>query len=281
MFLGIDIGATNGRLSVFSDPESAVEIDRIEFKMSKPGPGAFGKDIQELLFAAGRLASRHGQPEGLGVALAGKVNADRTGLRAAGNITHWVGKDVVGLLSKQLGCRVVLGNDAEAAGLAEAYYGHGQDSDFWFIIWGSGLGGALVRRINGVPYVFPGEPGHQVLDIDDQKPCGCGQIGCVELHTGGNRLAEKYGVPAEQLSPGEWSDVLYWISLGLQNTLAVQSAPLVVFGGGVANRQPQMLPRIHAQLTHDLHAADVPELKLSAFGESAGSVGALAFLRDQ
>jgi predicted NBD/HSP70 family sugar kinase len=281
MYLGIDIGGTTARVSAFGDLSEAAEIQRIEFAMTKQPQGDFEADFANLRLACGKLAARHGAIDGIGLALAGKVDDTRATLTAAGNIGHWAGHPVVLRLSQEMDCRVVLGNDAEAAALAEAHYGHGQTGDFWLLIWGTGVGGCLMRYVNGVATPFPGELGHQEVNPNSDLLCGCSQYGCLEACCGGTGIANRFGIPAEALTAEQWADVLGWMKIGVRNVVTAQPVPRVVFSGGIASKQAPLLEDLQEMLAKDLRIVDPPEIQLSAFGETAGTVGALALLRLQ
>jgi glucokinase len=281
MYLGIDIGGTTARVAAFHSLHTDEELGRYEFEVSKKDNPMFKLDLALLHDHCIQLSSLYGRIKGVGLAIAGKVNDERTLVTAAGNLEHWAGIDFQFMLEQELCCRVVLGNDAEAAALAEAHYGKGQDTDFWFVIWGTGVGGCLVRTINGVPLALPGELGHQQVKPNSAIICGCGQYGCLEAFTGSSGIQNRLNKPAAELSSKQWNEVLDWMQIGIHNVVAAQPVPLVVFGGGIANKQPQLLRLLEERLKQSLRITDAPRIQLSAFGESAGTIGALALLQLQ
>jgi predicted NBD/HSP70 family sugar kinase len=280
MYLACDIGGTNGRVTAYASrfgvdgpPE---KLNTLDF-----GVGDFFKtDYWNLLEVCRALEAAYGPAEGVGLAVAGKVNASRTGLKAAGNLGHWVDHPVAKRLSDDLEARAVLGNDAEAASLAEAVYGLGQldefrGVDFMGMIWGTGVGGACVRYHDGGFVTIPAEPGHQSVGSDGRK-CGCGQRNCLEAYTGGNGIRSWFGKPAEELDKHQWLTVVEKMVQGVRNTLTIQPVNLVTFSGGIACKQPWLLAAIEEELTHPMLGS--PKLRVSAFGETAGTLGALSLL---
>lgn len=280
MYLGIDVGGTTGRVSAFSGLSDTTEIGRIEFAVTKSPNGDFAQDFDNLVRACGALAARLGRIEGIGLALAGKVDASRTMITGGGNLGHWAGKSVVEMLRIEFDCPVVLGNDAEAAAMAETLYGKYQGTDFWFVIWGTGVGGCLVRYVDGIAVPFAGELGHQqVNNSQHELLCGCGQKDCLEAYCGGTGIKKRLDIDAQDLTHDQWAEVLSWMAVGVRNIVTAQPVPLVVFGGGIANKQSVLLDDLKKLLEADLRIVDAPEVRLSAFGESAGTVGALALVR--
>ena len=68
------------------------------------------------------------------------------------------------------------------------------------------------------------------------------------------------------------------MTMGVRNVVVSQPVSIVVFSGGVANKQPWLLKVIEEVLKAKLKIVEPPTIKLSAFGESAGTAGALALL---
>jgi glucokinase len=288
MEITADIGGSNGRVVIY-DGSPGAEYAKEEFKITQVDPmtataqeleQAFAADYTAFLEAIRRAQRQAAPSQKVGIALAGKLNQKKTALDAAGNLAHWVGRPIVELLRKELKLPVKLGNDAEAAALAEAHFGHGKGTDFWFVIWGTGIGGCLVRMVNGKPVAFAGEPGHQVVNSSSGLMCKCGQVGCLEAFAGGAGIANLYGKPAELLTKDEWRETLLLVEAGVRNLVTIQPVPLVIFGGGIANKQSWMLDEIQRGLATGIHIVKVPKIRLSAFGESAGNVGALALLQN-
>jgi predicted NBD/HSP70 family sugar kinase len=297
MFVSGDIGGTSGKLAAYAkldDPESL--LGRIEFPMTKrsdPTGANVDEDLANLIRSVQSLQEQHGSPlEGVGLALAGKLNAERSGLTMAGNLDHWVGYSIEARLQIELGCRLVLGNDAEALALAEAVYGLGTQNefhrqDFISMIWGSGVGGACVRYAHDGSYVtIPGEPGHIIVGVGNGVQCGCKQQGCLESYVGGNNLEANFRVPVvnaddplNQMHSLQWYTALNKMVLGLREYLRVQPVGLIVFSGGVACKQQEqrkLLDELEVLLASPVYGS--PKVRVSAYGETAGSLGALSLL---
>jgi predicted NBD/HSP70 family sugar kinase len=276
LFLGIDIGGTSIRVSAFRSLDRVDAFDEEVHRVT----GSYDQDFVNLGGACKFFQNHHGEPiEGIGLAIAGVLDRGRTTLAKAGNTRQWVGQPFVQKLGEHFNCRVAFGNDAEAAALAEAMYSNPDGEDFWFVIWGTGVGGTLVRYINGSPVAFAGEMGHQQVSESQARICACNQIGCLEAYCGGAKIHEYEDVPAEELSPAQWNRVLSYMVIGLHNIVTIQPVLKVYFGGGIAAKQAQFIPQLEQTLRDELHIVEAPSMELSRFGESAGTVGALALLR--
>lgn len=148
-----------------------------------------GHDWSDFAAAVAECAGPGASP--ISISLAGAFD-ERTGLADVANIPCLNGRRVEADLTKALGRRVKITNDANAFALAEAIDGTGRGKDVVFgIILGSGVGGGIVahgRLITGFGGMA-GEWGHGPL-VDptaggtiDGLPhfsCGCGRTGCVD-----------------------------------------------------------------------------------------------------
>ena len=276
MYLAIDTGGTNLRVEGFSSLDPGGGLGGVTFPVSDDFRCDYKRLVKSCLDVAGA------EPiEAIGLAVAGKLNRDRSQLLGAGNLTHWVGMPVGTMLKRDLclDCPVILGNDAEAGALAEALYGHGTALDFWFLVWGTGVGGCLINWPDHRPRAVPSEVGHQVIDCRKSiPPCGCGRDGCLESLAGGRSFV-RFGHSVTEMTGKEWEEVAEWMAMGVYNLMAIRPTPWVVFSGGVATKQPHLLTDIELRLHRDRGIITPPIMRLSAFGESAGIIGALALLK--
>lgn len=274
--LGIDIGGTSVRVGAFESLDSTEPFDSYSFDAAQD----YERDFELLRQTCANLRSRSGPVEGIGVAIAGVINKERTLLAKAGNTASWVNRPFVDALGIAFDCAVALGNDAEAAALAEALYGNPQGWDFWSLIWGTGVGGTLVRHIDGKPYPFAGEMGHQMVRARLGNQCACGQMDCLEVYCGGAGIKKYRNVAsAADLSEAQWGRVLDCMADGLHNLVTIQPVPYIYFSGGIAAKQSHRLEVLQQMLEEELCIVEAPQVRLSRFGEGAGTVGALALLK--
>lgn len=273
-YIGIDIGGTSARVGEFEGLGSDAVRQREDFRISDNYP----EDMERLVATIRKLVEG-GSPAGVGLGIAGEFNEDRSRLVQSPNAQGWVDQPLREELAAELGCRVVLINDAEAGAWAEAGFG-GHDQDFWFITWGTGVGGGIVEQHADGPHVVAAEPGHHVIRWDESSPrCNCGKHGCIEAYVGGAKIAERFGKPAAELSDDEWEDVTDWFARGLYSVIRTRPVDVVVMGGGVASKQARHLPEIERKLNEYLNGLRTVKVSGASHGEDAGMVGALAALR--
>ncbi|QRV02839.1 ROK family protein [Arcanobacterium phocisimile] len=134
----------------------------------------------------------------------------------------FVNRNVEELMSEHVGRPVVVLNDADAAGLAEAEFGaaHGQDGTTIVLTLGTGIGSALVRDGILVPNT---EMGHFLL------PNGL--------------KAEKWAASSirtkENLSLEQWAERLQDV---LDMVEMFFSPDTIILGGGISTRFPEFSP---------------------------------------
>jgi glucokinase len=141
MFLGIEIGGTKLQLGVGpGDGSPMVALERLDVD---PSRGAEG--IREQIARAGSaLIQQHGITA-IGIGFGGPVDAATGRTIHSHQIDGWDGFPLVDWARKAFGLPVVIGNDSDTAGMAEARFGGGCGKRivFYFNV-GSGIGGAFV-----------------------------------------------------------------------------------------------------------------------------------------
>jgi predicted NBD/HSP70 family sugar kinase len=283
----IDLGGTKCAIGVYSSFDSREPFARQEFKVRQVDADtvtqeemdeAFALDFDNLDRLLGEMAGE--SPDTISFIAAGPVNSDRTHLIGAGNLVHWQNRPAIQMLKLHYKCPAVLGNDAEGVAMAEALFGHAQGRKSLSKIWGTGVGGTLIVWHDGVPVFLPGELGHRRLGIDsgNSVPCGCGHTDCLESFCGGRSIERRDGDP-KHIPRARWQYYGRIMAEATYDEVVQTRAELVTFSGGVACQQEWLLGEIQNYLLSEMHVVDVPEVKLSAFGESAGTLGALALGR--
>jgi predicted NBD/HSP70 family sugar kinase len=165
----------------------------------------------------------------------------------------------------QLGCptpAALVMNDAEAAALGESVLRGG--ADLVFVGLGTGVGGAVVvdRRVIGANLF-----GHAKGFSD--CTCSCGGVGCLETVAAGWALPD----PLPR-------DDLHGVAAALARAIAdepLASPALVVIGGGLARRHPELV----TALTRALPGRIVEPTRAPAEAKSAAAWGLVYAARDE
>ena len=131
-------------------------------------------------------------PAGVGVGVAGQINAATGVVRFAPNL-NWREVPFRDRLQTALELPVVVTNDVRAATWGEWLHGAGQGAeDLICLFIGTGIGGGVVsggRMLEGCTNTA-GELGHITTDLNG-LPCTCGHRGCLEALAGGWAIARR------------------------------------------------------------------------------------------
>jgi len=189
---GIDLGGTKIECVVMPiDSDEPLFRMRIDTE-SDQGYEHIVKRIGLLVHQI-EQASGLKRPTRIGVGTPGAAEP-ATGLMKNCNTTCLNGMPLPADIASELGCEIVVANDANCLALAEATLGAAKGAETVFgVIMGTGVGGGLVvhgRVLNGAQGIA-GEWGHNVL-IPGGEQCYCGKKGCVELVLSGTGLQKFY-----------------------------------------------------------------------------------------
>ncbi len=313
---GIDLGGTKIEAIVVDDSHAVLGSARRATPTGGGPPGVVEELAAALAEAATVAGTEPGALAGVGVGSPGQVDRDQGTVAKAGNLPDWSEPfPVAATLGRQLGTRVVLGNDVRVAVEAERVLGAGlHHPSFLGVWWGTGIGGAVV--LDGKLWLgrgSAGEIGHVVVKLGGAR-CPCGRRGCLEAYAGRGamerraRKAESDGEKTKlfeimqkhgrtRLTSGVWATALVRgdklaqslideaveaLGAGIGSVINVIDVGAVVIGGGLGTRFGEpYVERIAAAAAPHLFVADRPPAFLPAeLGDLGGAIGA-ALLVDE
>jgi predicted NBD/HSP70 family sugar kinase len=282
MYVAIDVGSAAIRVAVFKSQFPHDDQDRPLPSESRElaVTNNFGDDMRAILAASDELTAGS-VVQAVGMAVAGRLDAEsKRTIDYSRYLEGWQGQDIGLELLQHYSCPYYLLGDVQAAGIGEAVYGLKPHEDFWFVVWDTGIGGALVRRL-GIPRrpeAYASELGHQSVEPAGLE-CSCGQYGCLETYVGGANIEPRFNKPIDQLDAEDWELVLETLGEGVRNLVMVQPTALIVFAGEVARAQQESdgrIDQLHAVVENLLNILPAPRFELSVLGMDGGIYGALA-----
>ncbi|MCA1618231.1 MAG: ROK family transcriptional regulator [Acidobacteria bacterium] len=297
--IGVDIGPA--RTTVAACDLAGCVLEREEFETDHD----FGQTIRRAATAAVRLLGRNpGQIEGIGVSLPGLVDP-ATGRLIYVPYFNWHDLDVARGLEAATGLKVAVDNDANAAALAELWFGRAEVSearDFIMVFIAEGVGTGLIfdRQIYRGEGGAAGEFGHMVIGERAPVPCSCGGYDCWEAFASGRAAVERYArlVPdaegARLLSFAQLIDraldgegparealreTARYLGKGISN-LVVGFSPEIVVVGGAITRAWELVSDILAEAVKRSVRRDLPAARItpSTIGDEASLMGALSLV---
>jgi glucokinase len=180
--IGVDLGGTNLRAAVID--RSGTIIEKISASTNMPE----GREavVASIVGAIARLRDKYGSGPlaGIGVAVPGFILMEPGVIVGSNNLAALEDYPIRDDISRRLGERVILENDANAAALGEKWMGAGRDvDDLVLLTLGTGIGGGIISggRVLHGHVGMAGEIGHMTVDPVG-NPCGCGNVGCLEKH---------------------------------------------------------------------------------------------------
>lgn len=266
MYISIDVGATNIGIA----GSDSLKKPKLDFFAKIDIQDDYSKDLENITGEFKHISNL----QGVTLGVPGILNEAKTQARTL-NLKSWFGKNLKEDLESRLGCKVILENDAALAALGEGMYGNGKNKDFIFMIWGTGVGGTRIQHESGSIKYFPLEPGHDIIIKEGGREGSCGHRGDLESYTGGASVKKYYGKTADKLSDEEWDEVVSYFAKGIGMILETYPLDLIVFGGGVATRQPDKIERIQKEVQREFPSVG---LTTSALGENAALYGGFGLL---
>lgn len=296
--IGIDIAPTH--TTVASCDLSGSVLEREVFETHPD----FEQTIRRAVSAATRLIGQSpGKIEGIGVSLPGLVDP------STGRLTYvpyfkWRDLDVGRRINVATGLKVAVDNDANAAALAELWFGRAEVSearDFIMVFIAEGVGTGIIfdRQIYRGEGGAAGEFGHMVIGERAPVPCSCGGYDCWEAFASGRAAVARYAAlvgdeEARQLSFAQLIDraldgerearealieTARYLGIGISN-LIVGFSPEIVVVGGAITRAWELVSGILDDAVKRSIRRDLPAARLtpSTIGDEASLMGALSLV---
>ncbi|MGV3621930.1 MAG: ROK family protein [Archangium sp.] len=283
--LGLDIGGSTARAAVV-ERETGRIIESRKYAWLDRSPDAVVKGTAELIRS---LPETDGV---VGVGFAGMLNGSV--VVNAPNL-GWRDVDFGGELSRALGGRPVqLVNDLSAAAWGEFSAGVAKGTrDSFTVFAGTGVGSAIISGgalLTGASQVA-GEFGHVKVVAEGGRRCGCGQDGCLEAYAGGAKLGEWMQEEGLEGGAGDLETLVAQgnavakklhefaathLALAIANQVSVLNPAVLVLGGGVLTRSPNMVAKIRDVVARRSTVASTRTLRIemASLGDDSGLVGA-------
>jgi len=280
--IGVDLGGTAikmGRFSPKGDCLNAVTWPTPQPPYPEAVLKAVVQGIQELDPDDRAIA--------IGMGVPGPVDAAGRVARRAINL-GWYDVHVSDTLEHLTAKPTIIGNDANCAGLGEAWLGAGrQFQNLILLTLGTGVGGAII--LNGELFVghdgTAGELGLITLDYNG-APCNSGNRGSLEQHVSAQAIRRRLGCEPHELDQrarqGDTEAIAFWqqygreLAAGIASLVYVLTPEAVIIGGGISAGSDLFFPSMIAELEERVLPTSRSNLQClrATLGNQAGMVGA-------
>ncbi len=305
--IGIDLGGTNIKFALVS------EDAQIIYESEMPTQASLGRDvvIQNLERCCSKMLSYADEHNldvvGIAIGTPGIIDKGLV-LGGAENLPEWESLPLGGMLTRRLGKRVYVDNDANMMGLGEVRFGNAKGvSDAIFITVGTGIGGAMVLngRLYGGHRNRGAELGHIIVNPNGKK-CPCGAFGCLEAHASTTSLIEDYESIMKRnkrklLTPPNGKTIinayldnqaeaveamnihLDYLSAGITGFINIFSPQKVIIGGGISEAGTFYIESIRERVKKLVmkETSVFCSISIAKLGNKAGFMGAAALVFDK
>lgn len=169
MFLGIEIGGTKLQLGVGDGVSGKLAaLERCEFDARRGAAGI----LEQIERTASALMQRH-KIERIGYGFGGPIDGATGVVHKSHQVAGWDGFPLGAWTRETLQRPVVLGNDCDAAALAEAKWGAGRGKgSLFYVTVGTGIGGGFVinGKLHGIGRPAVAEIGHLRPGLHADQP---------------------------------------------------------------------------------------------------------------
>ncbi|MBM0741010.1 ROK family protein [Phormidium sp. CLA17] len=281
--LGIDLGGTAIKLGRFSQNGDCLQ----SLTVPTPQPSTPEAVVRAMIHAIAQLDPKH-QAAAIGIGTPGPADATGRIARVAINLTDWHDVPLADWIEAKTGLPTTIANDANCAGMGEAWLGAGR----WFrnlilLTLGTGVGGAII--LDGRLFVghhgTAGELG--LITLNPNGPaCNSGNQGSLEQYASVQAIRRRTGLEPDKLGAmaisGDAQALEFWqhyghdLGAGLASLIYVLAPEAIIIGGGVSASADLFFPSIQTELERRVLPCSLAGLQLlkAELGNQAGIVGA-------
>lgn len=314
-FIGVDIGGMSIKVGLVDADGALHHVIKEE-----TGNQRTQTELTETLLAMCTRVRKAAEADGfeiggVGFGFPGTVNNETEVVHYTANIPGFNHCELGKIFRERFDSSLVyaLGNDADAAALAEVYYGSGRGRRYFVLITlGTGVGGGIVlnKKLYTGCNAVATEIGHMCL-VFEGEPCGCGGHGCFEAYSSATALMRQTrdmikACPESMLGQVPLASVdgrtafefkrkgcakaaevidryIAYLAAGIRNLIVLLQPDCIAIGGGISHAGDELLIPLQQEVKRELFAAELQrtDLVLAELGNDAGIIGAGCLARSK
>lgn len=260
--VGVRIARLNYSVGLFSLAGNVMKLVRKEVSLGQIAEVTFSQireDIRKMISSCGY------EVLAIGIALPGPYSYNRKRIEIMTGVLGWADIAIEDELEKDFSIPVFIEQDANAAAMAQFWYGRQEDDSsadnvLVYVAAGQGVGAGIV--INGKLLKgnigTAGEIGHTTVDIHGPR-CSCGNYGCLEnlcssiaftkavnlkLHSEMPLSLEKITKlvrKGDETAVSEYKKCCEFLSVGVINLINSFNPTRVIIGDEMAHIEPDLM----------------------------------------
>jgi glucokinase len=224
----------------------------------------------------------------IGIGTPGPADAAGRIARVAINLKNWQNVPLADWLEAKTGLPTILANDANCAGLGEAWLGAGRHfKNLILLTLGTGVGGAVI--LDGKLFTghrgAAGELGLIAINPDGPE-CNSGNRGSLEQYVSVQAIRRETGLEPLELAnlakSGDAKALEFWqkygryLGIGLASIIYILTPEAIIIGGGISAGAEFFLPQVREEIERRVLPSSREDLQLlvAELGNQAGMVGA-------
>ena len=281
--IGLDLGGTAIKLGQFLEDGTCIN----SLTVATPQPSTPEAVAKTMIQAIAQLTPQQ-NCIALGIGTPGPT--DKTGriAKVAINLAGWQDVPLADWLEKATGLPTTIANDANCAGLGEAWLGAGKDyQNLIMLTLGTGVGGAII--LNGHLFTghlgAAGELGLITLNFDGPV-CNSGNNGSLEQYGSIQAIRRMTGKEPAELGhlaqKGQKEALEFWesygclLGAGLASLIYILTPEAIIIGGGISGSTQFFFPATLEEIERRVLLSSRENLQLltAKLGNQAGMVGA-------
>jgi N-acetylglucosamine repressor len=299
MAIGVDI--TPSQTIIATSNLAGRVLEQVKF----PTDPEFDKTIALVLDNVQTMARKYkGSIEAVGVSLPGLVD---TFMRRVIYVPYfkWRDIEIAEIISNATGLDVTVENDANAAALAELWFGRPEVSqvrDFVMVLVAEGIGTGIVfdGQVYKGQHSAAGEFGHMIIGHGGPVACSCGNFDCWEAHSSERAALARYqqmsastrgamtsdftvlierALGGESAAENALLETAHYLGIGISNLIVGFSPEAVVVGGRIARAWPLVADRLGETVDRSIRRGLPPaRIIASTLGDPPTLMGALSLV---
>ncbi|MBR3299887.1 MAG: ROK family protein [Clostridia bacterium] len=307
--VGIDLGGTNIAVGIVDENKKIIASAKTKTNAHRPA-----QEIVNDMAATVRAALKNAgltldDVVSVGIGTPGSVINEK-GLVVYANNLGFYNVPLAKMLEEQIGKKISLENDANAAAYGEYIAGAGKGTEnFVALTLGTGVGGGVIiggKIYSGCNYAG-GELGHTVIQMGGEA-CTCGRNGCYEAYASAtalirqtkqamtkfpdsimwelcgnnmNNVGGKTAFDAMRKGDAAGTEVVReytrFVAIGVANMINIFQPDVLCIGGGISNEGETLMKPIREFVKGENYARGMEKLtviKAATLGNDAGIIGA-------
>ena len=281
--IGIDLGGTAIKLGRFLEDGTCLE----SLSIPTPQPSLPEAVVEALATTVNRLKHNNNC---LAIGIGSPGPADNSGriAKIAINLIGWHNVPLADWLEAKTGLPTVVANDANCAGIGEAWLGAGRKFKHSILLTlGTGVGGAIILdgKLFTGHFGAAGELGLTTLNPQGH-PCRSGNSGSLEQHASigaiyratGKEPAElgKLAALGDRAAKEFWQSYGQILGAGIASLIYVLTPEAVIIGGGISASAEFFLPATIVEIEKRVLSTSRCGLQVltAQLGNQAGMLGA-------